>query len=611
MAKSVKSYTAEEAAKLLSFDNDIDVSDLESDFSSSEDESDIVDDDSSPDVPICTANQDIEVIDDTGNSTSDIETDSIDNLNDSSPPRKVPKTSVSTRAKQKKKLDEVQETWFVLKNGENSESPFKWKFEPSRTPGVSPHIDNSFGPIDCFFELLTDDILHQIVKIINSYAKQKNRLNNPPRRRSIAATWKQIIDSELLRYLAIMIAMGLQPKPSIRDYWSKVSFYHTPWFAKTMPRERFEAIHHSMLHVSDVDEKKAKNKIEPFLNKVVNRFQSSFYPFEKVSIDEMVIKYKGRWKNRQYNPNKPAKYHIKTYGVCDSTTGYAFNILTYFGSETSFSPDMKDAGMSEKVFEYLLAPLGKGHHVYADRFYTTHKLLEYMTKKEFYYTGTLQTNRKNFPKEVKNSKIGYQEMKYFRSENGYLCVMWKDKKARKPVVAVSSKYSNDTIDVTSRHGKVTEKPTLIHEYNQSMNGCDRLDQLVSYYNNLDRKTVKWWKRIFMWIIEVSQVNAYIIYNLSRSEEVTKFTLKDFKHSLIESLCKKSHEIEDESIEDIDDDVVIHAKKHLVVYVNNDRNCAVCSVPGNRKRTNFVCSGCESKPYLHPKNCFQYYHSKNM
>ena len=41
--------------------------------------------------------------------------------------------------------------------------------------------------------------------------------------------------------------------------------------------------------------------------------------FLNVAIDEMVVKWKGRWKNKQYNPtSKP--YHIKTFGVCDSAT---------------------------------------------------------------------------------------------------------------------------------------------------------------------------------------------------------------------------------------------------------------------------------------------------
>ena len=72
----------------------------------------------------------------------------------------------------------------------------------------------------------------------------------------------------------------------------------------------------------------------------------------------MVIRYKGRWKNKKYNPNKPSKYHIKTNGVCDSATGYAFNILAYFGSDASYNPAMSDCGNSENILSIFCHHLG-------------------------------------------------------------------------------------------------------------------------------------------------------------------------------------------------------------------------------------------------------------
>ena len=149
-----------------------------------------------------------------------------------------------------------------------------------------------------------------------------------------------------------------------------------------------------------------------------------------------------------------------------------------------------------------------------------------------------------------------------------------------------------------------------------MNGCDRLDQLVSYYNNLSRKTGKWWKRIFTWVIEVCQTNAYIIYCLTQpvtnppTKKKKKITLKQFKEKLIESLCDRSYEI-DAAAERNPTSVQTPCKKgkHLVKYTENDRNCVVCSRPEKRKRTNFICSGCDSMPHLHPKHCFEAYHNK--
>ena len=73
------------------------------------------------------------------------------------------------------------------------------------------------------------------------------------------------------------------------------------------------------------------------MNLVITKFQKAFYAYKNLSIDEMVISWKGRWKYKQYNAAKPKKYHIKTFGLCDSATGYVYNILTYFGKNTSYT----------------------------------------------------------------------------------------------------------------------------------------------------------------------------------------------------------------------------------------------------------------------------------
>ena len=64
-------------------------------------------------------------------------------------------------------------------------------------------------------------------------------------------------------------------------------------------------------------------------------------------------------------------------------------------------------------------------------------------------------------------------------------------------------------EIINKRGIVTTKPNIIHEYNNSMNGCDRMDQMISYYV-FNKKTIKWWKRMFMWCFEVTQMNAFIL-----------------------------------------------------------------------------------------------------
>lgn len=124
----------------------------------------------------------------------------------------------------------------------------------------------------------------------------------------------------------------------------------------------------------------------------------------------MVIGYKGTWKNKQYNASKPNKYHIKTFGLCNSDTGYVYNILVYFGKNTSYNPELDaDAGEAVKVFKCLLRDVGPGHHVFADRYYnvladryyTKKKLIDYLSSLSTHFTGKVQTDRVGFPKTIK------------------------------------------------------------------------------------------------------------------------------------------------------------------------------------------------------------------
>jgi hypothetical protein len=61
-----------------------------------------------------------------------------------------------------------------------------------------------------------------------------------------------------------------------------------------------------------------------------------------------------------------------------------FNLLTYFGKGTNYNPRTADeSGQAEKVFDHLLENIGPGHHLFADRYYTTHRLMQFLRKNKF------------------------------------------------------------------------------------------------------------------------------------------------------------------------------------------------------------------------------------
>lgn len=66
-----------------------------------------------------------------------------------------------------------------------------------------------------------------------------------------------------------------------------------------------------MLHVNSAEDKETKKeKIKLFLNLLLQMFQNAFYTGQDFSLDEMVVKWKGRSNYKTYNPAKPEKYHI-------------------------------------------------------------------------------------------------------------------------------------------------------------------------------------------------------------------------------------------------------------------------------------------------------------
>lgn len=486
--------------------------------------------------------------------------------------------------------------------------------------GCNLDLDHTASPLQFLFSLLSEPIVDDLIGNINDYAEKRIQMNTPLQRFSTFAKWQPLDRTIFFRFLAVLIAMGLTPKHDIKDYFSTKSFKVTPWFRQMFSRTSFLLIYQSMLHAADRDAQGAF-KIEPFVNALIGKFQQAFYPFENICIDEMVIGHKGRFRHKQFNSAKPKKYHIKTFGLCDSVTGYVQNLLIYFGANTAYNPETDpDASQAVKIFSTLLGNINRNHHLFADRYYSSLPVVQYLLQRGIAYTGMLNANRRGFPADLKDRRIRPSESRWFVEENQeIMCVVWRDKKSKKPCQLVTS--NGEASFVTRVEGRSeVQKPHPIHQYNNSMNGCDRTDQMVSYYGNHTRKTVKWWKKIFMWIFEITQVNSHILFSLTRPQDRRPLPLAKYKEALIEELCQLV-----EANINVDPLISLPNKPgrksiapvaerfvgatHLPQYDGKDLACVLCAQRKVRKRSSFHCVGCSDKPHLCVKNCFLAYHTK--
>ena len=213
------------------------------------------------------------------------------------------------------------------------------------------NLNEDSSSLDCLFVVFTYEIIASLLDSNNNYAAELCAKNRPARRYSVFLDFQPVSRDEFLRFLAVLMAMGLNSRYSIRSYWSHAPDECTPWYSQTMPPKRFEAIYHTFLHTAGANAE-SHEKIRPFLNKLAISFQGAYYPNQKVSVDEIVIGYHVGWKFKQFNASKSSKYHIKTFGLCDSETGYVVNIFTHYGSTTAYHPDLDPkSAQAIRVFE--------------------------------------------------------------------------------------------------------------------------------------------------------------------------------------------------------------------------------------------------------------------
>lgn len=106
-------------------------------------------------------------------------------------------------------------------------------------------------------------------------------------------------------------------------------------------------------------------KVRGFLDSLAKTFQELYEVDGHATVDESMVKFKGRLGFRQYLPLKPIKWGIKVWVMADSSTGYCAKFQVYSGRE---GPAEK--GLAHRVVMDLTKPYVRSHlSVYMDNFY--------------------------------------------------------------------------------------------------------------------------------------------------------------------------------------------------------------------------------------------------
>ncbi|KAJ8943326.1 hypothetical protein NQ314_009786 [Rhamnusium bicolor] len=149
-------------------------------------------------------------------------------------------------------------------------------------------------------------------------------------------------------------------------------------------------------------------KIRPLLDKIRERFL--LVPNEEhMAVHEQIIPTKARSSLKQYNPKKPHKWGYKVF-ILSGISGFSYDFDFYVGTIDP-EPDYPDLGASSNVVVKLAKtiPQNLNHKLFFDNWFSSIRLLVYLTKIGILPIGTIRANRMPdlvFPKESEMKKIG-------------------------------------------------------------------------------------------------------------------------------------------------------------------------------------------------------------
>lgn len=418
-------------------------------------------------------------------------------------------------------------------------------------PDLGEDVKSLDTPFKCFEYFLGDSVIDHIVEQTNLYSAQKN----------ISTTFSTT-NSEIRKYIGILFYMSVFRYPNVRSYWGEYAFQ---MIQDTMSRNRFDLIR-SNLHFNDNDKLPDKNapdydrlyKIRPIVDHFNNRFQS--IPMtQRLCVDEQMCATKMRTFLRQYLPDKPHKWGIKLFLLCDSF-GFCYNFEIYCGAgDNVVLTDTPDLGASANVVVRLSrnVPDFKNHVIYFDNYYTSLPLLVYLKSRGIHSLGTIRSNR------IPNCKLP-TDIDLRKQPRGYsteFCgsalgvdislSVWKDNK----IVRLASSYAgekpfqNETnfINKVSRFVRSEKKfvdvdcPNVIHEYNSHMGGVDLMDGLIGRYK-IPVKSNKYTNRLFIHLLDMAMINAYVLFRRINKIDThaRQYQLPNFRAEIAYVLCKQQY-----------------------------------------------------------------------
>jgi hypothetical protein len=508
-----------------------------------------------------------------------------------------------------------------------SQGVVTWLTDFEDPPRKGPLFDGEdLEPFQVFSRVMTDEVYELLVEETNSLAR-KTLAETTLKPFSIMKNWKDVDLVEMRAFVGILYYFGMVKMPSYKMYWSRDGISEMRGFRGIMSRNRWMAIW-KCFHIVNNDDNPPRDdpnhdkihKIRPIMEILIRNWQSLYNPAQELSVDESIIAFKGRTGMRVYMPGKPHKWGIKAWALCESRTGYLYNWDIYKGAGAT-----TETGLTKNVVLQMVEPVVEHrHHIYMDNYFSSPELYAELAARGCGACGTLRINRNGVPARIKNTKLKKGDPPLFVKKKGNpdtLYVSWFDKKQVNVMTTIhTDKQVQKTVrvkDPANNNLRTVMKPACIELYNQYMGGVDLLDQKLEVYLSVHR-TVKWWKKVLVYLFEASFVNSRILFNSFHPFDGVP--ADKFRQEIVKSLTAGYPGPNRDLLmppRNLDETRLMVELGHYLALNPNKTpsgarampDCVVCSErppAGKRHQCTLICKICQ-KPMC-PYPCFERFHT---
>ncbi|KAF2903968.1 hypothetical protein ILUMI_02203, partial [Ignelater luminosus] len=260
--------------------------------------------------------------------------------------------------------------------------------------------------------------------------------------------------------------------------------------------------------------------IRSIFDSFVKNCKSSYSLGEFVTIDEKMQAFRGHCSFVQYIPNKPAKYGIKMFALCDGKTFYTDNLEIYCGKQPE-GPYMQSNSPTDIVNRLVRHIEGSCRNLITDNWYTSYSLAMSLLERKLTFFGTMSQNKREIPPDF-----------------------LPDKKRK-------------TVHDSGQIDEETHKPEIILNYNAAKGAVDTVDQMCGTYS-VARVTRRWPLVVFYALLDIAGINTHVMFYSNEGNP------KDFRRIFLKTLVfglTKPHLEEPSNILTLPKDINVFLSKY--------------------------------------------------